>query len=81
MQADLEEIDSIIEEADELQARLDKLETRQTFSLDQHVAIRACANTLRGFRGYDLAQIKVLFDPEYADQMKRLTEAAKGKGL
>jgi len=79
MSTELEEIDSIIEIADAMQKRLDRLEARQVFTLDQHVACRACANTLRGLRGYDLAQLKALFDPEYAEEMKRLTIAAKAK--
>ena len=77
MKTDLEEIKAIIYEADKLQTRLDVLERRKTFSLDQHVAARACANTCRGLRGYDLAQLRILFDPAYAAEMKRLTEVAK----
>lgn len=77
MQTDLGEIKDIIAIAGEMQKRLDKLEGRQIFTLDQQAAARACANTLRGFRGYDLAQLRILFDPEYANEMKRLTEVAK----
>ena len=78
MLTDLDEINSIIATADAMQGRLDELAARQTFSVDQHVAARASANTVRGLRGYDLAQLRILFDPEYAEEMKRLTAAAKG---
>ncbi len=78
MSAELDEINSIIAIADAMQERLDALEKRKTVSVSQHVAIRACAGTVRGFRGYDLAQLRILFDPEYAEEMNNLTRLSKG---
>jgi len=78
---DLDVINSIIAIADAMQERLDRLEARQTFTIDQHVSLRACCNTCRGFRSYDLAELKKLFDPEYKNEMERLTLAAKGEKI
>jgi len=80
MAADLEEIRSIIEAADALQGRLDKLTARQTFTVDQELAVRSAADKMRNIRGWELSILRIQFDEEYAEKMKRLTEAAKRGG-
>ena len=78
MATDLEEIRSITAAADAMQRRLDKLAARRTFSLDQQRAVAGAANKMRDIRGWGLAILLAAFDDEYAEQMKKLTIAAKG---
>lgn len=74
---DLDEIISIIEAADALQGRLDKLAARQTFTLDRQAAVRQAADGLRGLRAWQLSLLRAAFDAEYAASMERLTRAIK----
>ncbi len=77
MYSDTEEIKQIMHAADILQTRIDKLAARKAFTPDQHVAAREAADGLRRLRGYQLAELQKQLDPEYAEEMKKLTELAK----
>jgi len=79
--ADIKEIHGIIEAANALQRRLDKLAARRTFGIDQQRAVRAAADKMRDIRGWGLAILLAAFDDEYAEKMKKLTIAAKRGGL
>ena len=71
------EIQEIFDSADAMQKKLDKLEARQTFSTERIMAIKAAANSLRDYRGWVLSELRVAFDPEYSEQMEKMTKAAK----
>ena len=73
----LDEIKEILDMADDMQVRLDKLDNRRTFDPAQAKAVRSAANQMRGYRGWTLAELKAAFDPEYADRMKKLTDSVK----
>jgi len=79
--ADIKEIHGIIEAANALQGRLDKLAARQTFSIVQQKAVADAANKMRDIRGWGLSILLAAFDDEYAEKMKKLTIAAKRGGL
>jgi len=81
MAEDLEEIRSIIEAADALQGRLNVLQCRQTFTVEQELAVRSAADKMRNIRGWELSILRIQFDEEYAEKMKRLTIAAKRGGI
>jgi len=80
-QKDIDEIKSIIQAADALQRRLDKLTARQTFTVEQELAVRSAADKMRNIRGWELSILRIQFDEEYAEKMKRLTIAAKRGGI
>lgn len=77
MKTDLDEINSIIEAADDLQVRLEVLVKRRTFSPDQTSAVLEASNGLLGIRVRQFVFLKIAFDKEYAEEMKKLTAIAK----
>ena len=73
------DVQEILDLAELMKEKFIKLEPRQTFSMDQRKKVREAADGMRGLRDRQFAHLRIAFDPEYADEMKRLTLSAKGQ--
>ena len=71
------DVQEILDLAELMKEKFIKLEARQTFSPDQRKKVREAADGMRGLRDRQFAHLRIAFDPEYADEMKRLTLRAK----
>ena len=71
------DVQEILDLAELMKEKFIKLEPRQTFSMDQRKKVREAADGMRGLRDRQFAHLRIAFDPEYADEMKRLTLRAK----
>ena len=73
------DVQETLDLAELMKEKFKKLEARQKFSLDQQRKVREAADGLRGLRDRQFAHLRIAFDPEYADEMRRLTLSAKGQ--
>lgn len=71
------DVQEILDLAELMQKKFSVIEARQTFSSNQQRKVREAADGLRGLRDRQFAHLRIAFDPEYADEMKKLTLAAK----
>ncbi len=70
------DVKEILDLADSMKKKFDKLELRQAFDADRRRAVKEAANTFRWFRDLGLTNLHAAFDPEYKEQMEKMTRAA-----
>lgn len=72
------DVAKILQAAEQMKECFKALEARRSLDAEHYNAVCSAANTFRYFRMIEISRLRAAFDPEYAEEMRKLNLEAKG---